>query len=117
MKRHLIAGRYGLSDNTPISTAKDEILTQLNLVDSEGKLNYGMGYALDYLTKLGVFPSEIGIDLLILAAHVQAADTHISRKTESQDCWTREIRLVVPVSDPQRWNSTVAILKRTLDFF
>lgn len=63
-----------------------------------------------------MFPSEIGIDLLILAAHIHAADTGISRTKHSQDAWTREIRLVVPVSDPVRWNAAAALLKQSLDF-
>ena len=41
-------------------------------------------------------------DLLVLAALVHAADTRISRTTESQDTWTREICLLVPVSNTQR---------------
>lgn len=63
-----------------------------------------------------MFPSEIGIDLLVLAAHVHAADTRISRAEQSQDSWTREMRLVVPVSDPARWNGAVPTLKKALDF-
>jgi hypothetical protein len=45
----------------------------------------GAGRALDDLARLNVFPSEIGVDLLVFAAHVHAADTRISRTTESQD--------------------------------
>ena len=61
-------------------------------------------------------PTEIGLDLLVLAAMVYAADTRISRHSESQDGWTREIRLVVPVSDLARWNAAIPILQRMLNF-
>jgi hypothetical protein len=44
------------------------------------------------------------------------ADTRISRATESQDTWTRELRLVVPVSDPARWSRATELLQRTLNF-
>ena len=71
-------------------------------------MDHGIGGALTSLKKIGVFPSEIGIDLLVLAAHVHAADTRISRAEQSQDSWTREIRLVVPVSDPARWGAASA---------
>ena len=54
--------------------------------------------------------------MLVVAAHVHAADTRISRSTESQDAWTREIRLVVPVSDPARWTAAAPILVRALNF-
>jgi len=83
---------------------------------SKRRFEHGIGRALDDLAKLGVYPSEIGLDLLVLAAHVHAADTRISRTTESQDTWTREIRLVVPVSDPARWTATEPLLQRLLNF-
>jgi hypothetical protein len=75
-----------------------------------------MGQAIDDAESLGVFPSEVALDVLILAAQVHAADTRISRATESQDSWTREIRLVVPVSDPSLWTAAAPTLKRALDF-
>ncbi|WP_230371634.1 hypothetical protein [Paludibacterium denitrificans] len=79
-------------------------------------MDHGIGGALTSLKKIGVFPSEIGIDLLVLAAHVHAADTRISRVEQSQDSWTREIRLVVPVSEPARWAAAGPTLKKALDF-
>ncbi len=80
------------------------------------RLDHGIGTALDDLATMGVYPSEIGVDLLVLAAHIYAADTRISRDTESQDNWTRELRLVVPVSDHVRWNAVSGILQRMLNF-
>lgn len=116
MKRHVILGRYGLTDNVPILTAPDENITQLDLLTSEGKLNYGMGNAITDLVKLGIFPTDIGVDLLVFATHVQAADILISRNTDSQDSWTREIRLIVPVEDVEKWNKAAETLKRMLNF-
>ena len=116
MRRHLLAGRFGPDDQTEIPHADDEQLTQLPLVVTERILDHGIGGALASLRSLGVFPSEIGLDLLVLAAHVHAADTRISREGQSQDSWTREIRLVVPVSDPERWQAAASTLMRTLGF-
>jgi hypothetical protein len=116
MRRHLIIGRLGRGDRVDIPTSSGEGATELQLVLSRQRLEYGIGRALEDLARLNVFPSEIGVDLLILAAHVHAADTRISRTTESQDSWTREIRLVVPVSDVARWNQTIPILQRMLNF-
>jgi hypothetical protein len=116
MRRHAIIGRFGPLDVCPVPVAANEVSTPLDLVAPDGRLDYGIGQALDDAVDLNVFPTEIGLDLLVLAAHVQAADTRISRTTESQDTWTREIRLVVPVSDPVRWTSAASLLKRTLDF-
>ena len=116
MRRHLIFGRFGIRDRIDIPKADDELATPLPFVVSKGRLGHDIGSSLDTLAKLGVFPSEIGIDLLVLAAHVQAADTRISRDTESQDSWTREIRIVVPASDPARWISAIPLLRRLFNF-
>lgn len=116
MRRHCIIGRFGRGDRARVPTADDEVATRLNLVASERWLDHGIGRALDDLAELGVFPSEVGLDLLVLAAHVHAADTRIARATESQDDWTREIRIVVPVSDPDRWVTAAPVLERMLDF-
>jgi hypothetical protein len=116
MNRHLIAGRFGPGDDVAIPSATDEQATRLELVAGEKSLGYGIGGALNSLKKLGVFPSELGVDLLIVAAHVHAADTRLSRAQQSQDSWTREIRLMVPVSDPDCWRSAAPTLVGALDF-
>lgn len=116
MKRQLLAGRFGPDDLFDVPVGVDEQRTYLQLVAGEKSLDHGIGGALADLKKLGVFPSEIGIDLLVLAAHVHAADTRISRAEQSQDSWTREIRLVVPVSDPDHWYAAASTLKKMLDF-
>jgi hypothetical protein len=116
MKRHLIFGRFGSTDREKILVAEGELATRLQFVVAKSRIEHDLSDSLNVLAKLGVYPSEIGIDLLVLAAHVQAADTRISRASESQDGWTREIRLVVPVSDPTRWNASIPLLQRLLNF-
>jgi hypothetical protein len=93
-----------------------EIETRLDFVVGERSLGHGIGRALADLSRLGVFPSEMGVDVLVMAAHVHAADTRISRDSESQDGWTREMRLIVPVSDPDRWQAAAPIFVRLLNF-
>jgi hypothetical protein len=116
MSRHLIVGRYGPGDCVACPAAADEHVTQIDIVASQKQLGYGIGHALTDLRKLGVVPIELGLDVLVLAALVYAADTRISRKSESEDSWTREIRLVVPVSDSARWNAAIPVLHRMLNF-
>jgi hypothetical protein len=116
MRRHAIIGRFGNSDLVGIPAASGGVSTRLEFVVSKRLLEHDIGASLQTLSKMGVFPSEIGLDLLILAAHVQAADTRISRSTESQDGWTREIHIAVPVSDPARWNTAIPLLLRLLHF-
>lgn len=99
-----------------VPSADDERVTSLDLVSSERRLDHGLGRAIEDLAAVGVFPSEIGLDVAVLAALVHAADTRISRKSESQDTWTREIRLVVPTSDPALWHAAAGRLTRMLNF-
>ena len=116
MKRHLIVGRFGQDDCVHIPNNAYEQVTQLQLVMAQNILGYGIGDVISHLQNMGVFPSEIGLDILVIATHVYAADTRISRDEQSQDSWTREIRLVIPVSDPDRWNAASTTLIRILGF-
>ena len=116
MRRHVIIGRYGPGDRSPFPLGEGEVETRLDLVIGERSLDHGIGRALSDLAQLGIYPSEIGVDVLVMAAHVHAADTRISRTSESQDGWTREIRLIVPVSDPERWTAVAPTFVRMLNF-
>ncbi|MFN0279187.1 MAG: Qat anti-phage system QueC-like protein QatC [Pyrinomonadaceae bacterium] len=116
MKRQVLVGVYGPKDNHSISATAEETLTTLDLINSQGHLVHGIGNAIGDLSALGVYPTQIAVDLLIIAAHVQAADTRISRSTESQDTWTREIKIVVPVSDACVWSRAITVLERCLNF-
>jgi hypothetical protein len=115
MRRHLIWGRFG-DEALDLSSAAGEVVTCLDLASAEGALIPAIGSALAELNTLCVFPSEIGIDVLVVATLVHLADTRISRATQSQDSWTREIRLEVPVSDPGGWNVASPHLVRMLNF-
>lgn len=116
MRRHVIVGRFGPHDTASVAVAPDEVATFVDLVEGQRRLRHGIGQALEDLGRIDIFPTELGLDFLILAAHVYAADTRISRGSESQDAWTREIRLVVPVTDPMRWAAVAPVLKRMLNF-
>ena len=123
MKRHVIIGRYGSADNINFIPSIDEIETHFdllassqNLISGQQFLDYGIGHAINELSGFGIYPSELGIDILVLATHVFAADTRISRFSESQDGWTREIRLIVPVPEPEKWTVAAPIFVRMLNF-
>lgn len=117
MRRHSIVARLGTADNQKISV-KDitSQVTDLPLIEQDGWLLGGMGQFLRELTKHHVVPTELGIDLLILAAAVTAADTRISRASEAQDSWTREIDLYLPVSDVSVWEEQESLVERILRF-
>lgn len=117
MRKHVIYGHYGNNDIPDVEGDINEHITFLDLLDKRGRLAHGLGDVVEKLAKFGLQPSQVGLELLILASHVQAADTRISRSTESQDSWTREIKLVVPIiGDVNNWKETSEILKQSLDF-
>jgi hypothetical protein len=116
MNRHVLIGRLGSGDKASVPVADTEIATDLQFVQATKRLDHGIGRALDDLARLKVFPTETGVDLMIIAAHVHAADTRLSRDTESQDNWTREIRLVIPVKDLALWQNAKSVIERMLNF-
>lgn len=80
----------------------------------------GPGVGIEALTRqlraLQLQPSEDAMDLLVLAAAVFTADTTISRFHYSQDSWTREISLFVPVQQPALWAAQQDRIQQILQF-
>ncbi|KQW75632.1 hypothetical protein ASC89_22100 [Devosia sp. Root413D1] len=118
MRHHSIVVALGASGRLNKNELHDQSsqLTELQLLDSKGRLDGGLGMILHELGDRHVVPSEIGVDLLLLAAGVTAADTRISRSSEAQDSWTREVDLYVPVSDPGLWSKQKLHVERMLRF-
>lgn len=117
MRHHSIICRLGLGDLTEVAPLRpDTHLTELSFIEGNQRLSFGLGQALDQLSELGLRPSEFAVDLALLAAAVTAADTRISRTTESQDAWTREIDLHIPVSDSATWSAQIPLLVTMLNF-
>lgn len=117
MKRHSIIARLNPADTKKITiNDKYSQVTELRFVDGQRYVGHGIGQMLVQLAKLGMYPSENAIDLTILAATVTAADTRISRTTDAQDSWTREIDLYVPVLEPEIWSANDGLIERILQF-
>ena len=117
MRRHSIIARLGPSDATHVTLhMTDSVETEVRFIDGHSRMAFGLGQMTDQLSKRGILPSETAIDLSILAACVTAADTRISRKTDSQDSWTREIDLHVPVRDVAMWTRVAALIEKPLKF-
>jgi len=117
MTAHTMVTRLGVTDSElVVPTITDSQITEVNFVDGYDRLGFGLGQAFDQLNVLGLAPGERAIDLVLLAATVTAADTRISRELSSQDAWTREIEVFVPVSEPELWTDAAPLLRRTLDF-
>lgn len=117
MRRHSIIARLGPSDTRAVAVLQtDSLRTEIRFVDGYRRLGFGVGQMIDELTARGLVPSETATDLAILAATVTAADTRISRATDAQDSWTREIDLYIPVQQPAGWTALTALIGRTLNF-
>ncbi|MGI3899399.1 MAG: Qat anti-phage system QueC-like protein QatC [Janthinobacterium lividum] len=116
MTRYVLAGHFGPGDRTVPDHDVSDTVQPFDLVAGDRALRFGIGSALRHLLAMGLSPSEVGLDLLVVAAHVYAADTRITRAAASQDGWTREIDLVIPVSDERLWRAAAPILDGMLRF-
>ena len=117
MRRHSIIARLSPSDTTHVPLhMTGSVETEIRFIKGYRRLAFGLGQMTDQLSARGIRPSEAAIDLAILAACVTAADTRISRTTDSQDSWTREIDLHVPVRDVALWTRVAAVIEETLKF-
>ena len=117
MRRHSIVARMNAADTATVKVEQqDSHVTTLWFVDGDRRLAYGLGQILEQLATRGIYPQETAVDLAILAATVTAADTKIPRDEDSQDSWTREIDLYLPVADPDLWTKNCGLIERTLRF-
>lgn len=117
MRRFTFASRLGAVDKATIPLLQaDSTFVPIQFIDAYDRLDYGLGAALDSLHRLGRQPPEVAIDLAILAATINAADTRVSRNRNAQDGWTREIDIVVAVSDTVLWTAQGQILGHLLRF-
>ena len=117
MRRFTLIGRLGPDDRISIEPVQaDSAVHEIDFLDGDRRLGFGIGNALDRLSSLGLRPPERAIDLVLLAALLTAADTRVSRAINAQDGWTREIDLYAPVSTPQAWNNEKERIEELLKF-
>lgn len=115
MKKYTIVGSYSAVESSYTETDLSCTVV-VPLVTRENILKYGLGRAIRKLLIKGIIPSEDGIDLLCLATLIYLADTRISRVMHSQDSWTREIAISLPVYNPDKWNGSADTITRMLNF-
>jgi len=119
MRRHAIILRLGPKDTAPVEVGADvQVTTEIpflnNNIPASGRVTHERLYT--ELSRLGLVAPERALDVIVLAVAVFAADTRISRSSDSQDGWTREIDVHVPVSDPTAWAKLTELLMETLRF-
>ena len=89
---------------------------EVPLLDEYGKLAFNLSQLVSQVTDEGLIPTDAGLDLLCLAAAVFGADTKISREATSQNDWTREITLSIPVANVVAWEEATPLLEKALKF-
>ncbi|MDD4324353.1 MAG: hypothetical protein PHR37_05945, partial [Eubacteriales bacterium] len=115
MTKYLLVGDYVHKEVTSTSRA-DCIAVTVPFKGNDGTLKYGISHAMKKLKENGVYPTEDGIDILSLAGLVYLADTRISRTLHSEDSWTREIAIEVPVYNLEKWTLLEGLFTRMLNF-
>ncbi|MFK4724714.1 hypothetical protein ABIE89_005814 [Bradyrhizobium niftali] len=116
MTAYGLIGHMGPADQPAQLAGRWQAQFPVDLLNGSRTLGYGMGLVVRSLGKLDVYPSDVGIDVLVLAAMVHAADTRINRVQTSQDGWTRELGISVPVSNPELWTGQRALVEKMLRF-
>lgn len=84
------------------------------LANQNNRIRYEQLYKA--LRALQLFPSSLAEDLFLIACAVYAADIRINRYQHAQDSWTRQIKLFIPVSDLDKWESLTGTLASILGF-
>ena len=117
MKRFSLITRLGKTDAAKVNVLqRDSSVHELDFLDGDNRLAYGLGQALAQLASLGLTTPETAIDLALLAGLVNAADTRVSRDINAQGGWTRGIDLYLPVSDPDLWSAHADHIGKMLRF-
>ena len=101
MKKYTIVGSYSVAELSHTETDLSCTVI-IPLVTRDNILKYGLGGVISKLSAKGIIPSEDGIDFLCFATLVYLADIRISRAIHSQDSWTREIAISLPVYNPDK---------------
>ena len=114
---HLIASfdtnLYALTSE--INQDNSTISVEIPILTSSGSFRYGLQRAIDDLRRQDIYPSEAGFDAIILGLFVYMADMKISRRSQAQDSWSREIILTIPVLD-EMWSNHKDTFERMLKF-
>ena len=87
----------------------------LPMQTSNENFRYGLQTMISELQRVNIYPSESGFDAIIIGLMVYIADMKISRRKQSQDSWTREITLSIPVYD-SKWMNHRNTIERMLKF-
>lgn len=114
MNRYRLRANYEIQ-NIDSRRENGTVIVEVPILSGD-ELNYGLNHVKKELYKEGIYPTEIGFDIISLATMVYLADTRIKRAVHGQDSWSREIELEIPVSDMELWETQICTVERMLKF-
>lgn len=115
MTRYVLAPTLGPTDSFDPQPRGDERIFRFDVLPA-AHLTLGIDSAVRQLKSANGVPTGEGLELLLLATLVSIADTRINRSRASQDGWTREIGVYLPVRDTAIWTSAKPVLEKMLRF-
>lgn len=115
MTRYVLAPVLGPTDLFDPKPRGAEKIYRFDIL-ADGQLRLGISTALKQLKEAEGMPTGHGLELLVLATLISIADTRINRSRSSQDGWTREIGLYLPVAQPVCWYPAKSTLEKMLRF-
>jgi 7-cyano-7-deazaguanine synthase in queuosine biosynthesis len=116
MQRQSLIFRLGEADRAGVEAEEGTRASEVQLLDKNGRLDFGIGATVDSIQENGLVVTRRGLDLLVLASAVYAADKRLNRAEISQDGWTREIDVHIPVYEPTLWNAARHRIGKMLGF-
>ncbi len=118
MTQYVLAGCFGVTDTQAFARveAENKKFKSLDFLSTNNSPIFCIKDAIRQLDELNIYPTEVALDLLVLALMVQGADTRLNRIKTSQDAWTREIKIIVPVSDTKLWSENIGVIEKMLSF-
>ena len=118
MTQYVLAGCFGVTDTQAFARveAENKQFKSLDFLSTNNSPIFCIKDAIRQLDELNIYPTEVALDLLVLALMVQGADTRLNRIKTSQDAWTREIKIIVPVSKTELWSENKCVIEKMLSF-
>lgn len=115
MYKFKIIGSYE-KKNKEVYFDKNLEIVYVPLLSESGAFRYGIAKSLEKMLDSGICPTEVSIDIMMFATLIYLSDIRISRNINSQDSWTREITIQLPVINSKLWNNTREHIIRMLNF-
>lgn len=81
-----------------------------------GEYNSIGGAALSEFRRLQEESDHLSFDLMMLSLAITAADTFVERESKAEDAWCRQLKINLPLLNPDIWNGQKELLKETLHF-